>query len=339
MTGIQYQTFSAFHATLKTLVAPEGLAEELIPIFRSAVASALADLQTFLPWLRDYNVSFYTKGEVNEFCSASIFQGPVGKATQLFAYKPGKDCERYHYQKVSTSEIDCWMGRQRCICPPTTPASIHIYDSPYCNYVIAGEAACSVPYLTGEEDDCRFKSLDDDDRIFAVGPDYKVYAAPRFPCQYLLCLQWQGIKRSWADSDLVPIDQQLQDAVVHFVEEKISRKERTHDAADAAHVDYQGALRVLKFRYTDEQEPEKKRDCTAAIAELQAKFLPIYETAVYGPGSAGAVVGGGSGIILGQEVFQGSGAPPASLVPHSGVGLYIDVDTGDLYKFFAGVWH
>lgn len=282
MSAIEYNTFSDFRSIVQNLVAPEDLAENLEDYFRDQVANGLADMQTFLPWLREFNVNFYQKGQINEFCSASIFDGPVGKITQLFAYKPGVDCAKYHYQKVSTAELDCWMERQRCLCPATDPPSSNIYDSPYCNYVINGEDACGVPYLTGEEDDCRFKRLDDDDRIFAVGPDYRIYAAPRFPCQYVLCLQWQGIRRKWLDSDLVPVDQQVRDTLVQFVEWRMANKERMFDAALVAKSEYQSGLRVLKYRYTDDQEADLKRDCTSAIATIMPAFLPAYMTPLYG---------------------------------------------------------
>lgn len=281
--SIEYQTFSAFLSTIQPLVAPEDLAENLEGYFRDQIGNALADLQTFLPWLRDFNVNFYTKGDINEFCSASIFQGPVGKITQLFAYKPGVDCKKLYYQRVSASTLDCWMERQRCLCPATDPPSSNIYDSPYCNYVISGEDACALPYLTADEDDCRFKSLDDDDRIFAVGPDYRVFAAPRFPCSYYLCMQWQGIKRKWQNSDLVPVDQQIREAVVNYAEWKIARKERIFDAAADSKSEYQDSLRILKYRYRDEQDPDLKRDCSSAINEIVPAFLPAYMTPIYGP--------------------------------------------------------
>ncbi len=283
MSAIEYQTFAVFRSVIQDLVAPEGLAENLETYFRDKVAGALSDIQTFLPWLRSFNVDFYQKGDINEFCSASIFDGPVGKITQLFAYKPGVDCAKYHYQKVNTSELDCWMERQRCLCPATDPPSPNIYDSPYCNYVIAGDAACAIPYLTSTEDDCRFKSLDDDDRIFAVGPDYRIYAAPRFPCGYILCVQWQGIRRKWSDTDLVPVDQQIRDAVEQFVEWRMAKKERMFDASIDSKNEYQSALRILKYRYQQEQEADLKRDCTTAINQIMPAFLAAYMTPLYGP--------------------------------------------------------
>lgn len=275
--SIEYQTFTEFRSVVQPLVAPEDLGEELEDYFRDQVGNALADIQTVIPWFRDFNVEVKTKADVHEFCAASIFDGPVGKITQLFAYKPGLDCRKYYYKRVSTSEMDCWVERQRCVQCTFEPPPADVYDSPYCNYVLCGEEACDVPYLTATEDDCKFKALDDDERIFAVGPDYKIYAAPRFPCDYQLFIQWQGIRRKWDNTNLVPVDQQLREAVVNYAEAKIAKKERDYTAKATYENDYAINLRMLKFRYHDEQDTGPKRDCTAAIEQLLAEHSPLYD--------------------------------------------------------------
>lgn len=276
MSAIEYQQFTVFHELMKTLVAPESLAESLQDFFRDQVGNALSDIQTLIPWTRGFNTNIYTKAEVQEFCAASVFQGPLGKVTQLFAYKPGQDCRKFYYRRVSPAKIDCWIETQRCVQCTFSPPPTNIYDYPYCNYIIGGETACAPPYLTGSEDDCRFRSLNDDDRMFAVGPDYKVYAAPRFPCGYYLLLQWQGIRRKWEDTDLVPVDQQIREAVVNRVEHKIALKERDWTAAREYDAEYAINLRTLKYRYHDEQDEELKRDCSAAIERLLPLFDSLY---------------------------------------------------------------
>lgn len=277
---IEYQSFSDFLAVVQPLVAPEDLAESMQGYFRDQVGNALADMQTLIPWMRSFNFSVFNKSQVNEFCAASVFQGPVGKITQLFAYKPGRDCKKMYYKRVASSEVDCWMERQRCVQCTFDPPPTNIYDTPYCNYVILGQTACSPPYLTGTEDDCLFNSLDDDDRMFSVGPDYKVYAAPRFPCGYLLMMQWQGIKRKWDDNDLVPVDQQIREAIVNRVEKTIAMKEREFVVAREYDAEYSVNLRTLRFRYHDEQDPEMKRDCTAAIENMLPAFSSAYMPSV-----------------------------------------------------------
>ena len=298
---IEYQAFSTFLTTVQRLVAPEDLGEELKPLYRDQVGNALSDIQTLIPWFRTFNVNVYTKSDVEEFCSTSIFNGPVGKITALFAYLPGRECKKLYYKRVSTGAVDCWMERQRCVQCTFTPTSTNIYDSPYCNYVIVGEDACAPPYLTGTEDTCRFTSLDDDDRIYAVGPDYRVYAAPRFPCDYSLLVHWQGIRRKWDDTDLVPVDQQLREAVVNYVEHKLALKERNSVAMAEYYQIYAVNLRMLKYRYHEEQDTELERDCTAAIDQLMAPFSPAYTGTPYG---GFGVYGGGGTITVGGGILQ-----------------------------------
>ena len=276
MPEIEYQPFSEFQEVVKSMVAPESLAENLEPYFRDQIGNALSDIQTLIPWTRGFNVTIYTKADVQEFCATSVIQGPVGKITQMFAYKPGLDCRKYYYRRVSTAKIDCWVEAQRCVQCTFDPPPANIYDSPYCNYVIYGEDACTVPYLTGEEDDCRFKSLDDEDRIFAVGPDYKIYAAPRFPCGYYLLVQWQGVRRKWDDGDLVIVDQQVREAVVNRVERKVAMKQRDFGTAEQYSSEYAINLRTIRYRYHDEQDAEMHRDCTAALERLLPAFSPLY---------------------------------------------------------------
>lgn len=288
MSAISYITFDTFHDRVKAEVSPEGLAENLITPFRNWVGVGLSEVQVWIHWYREFNARFITKSDVTEFCGTSIFQGPRGKITQLFAYRSGTDCRRFHYKRVSQAEVDCWMDRQRCLCPASDPPETEIYLSPYCNYVIPGEDACAIPYLTGEEDDCRFTHLDDDCRIFAVGPDYRVYAAPRFPCNYILLLQWQGINKAWADGDVVHDDNQLQDAIVKYVEHRVFMKENQGKISGYydAFVD---SMRILRKRWEDEQNTPEERDCTSAIAQLTATLHSVYQTPIYGPGDSQAI--------------------------------------------------
>jgi len=282
---IEYQPFDTFRSTVQELVAPEDLAEQLAPYFRDQVGNALSDIQTLIEGFRSMNVMLFGKADVNEFCAASIFQGPVGKVTQLFAYKPGKDCRKLYYQRTSVAAVDCWMERQRCVlCNAKDPPSHQIYDSPYCNYWLEGDEACGPPYLLTEpEDDCKFRGLDDDDRIFAVGPDYKVYAAPRFPCGYNLLLQWQGVNRKWNDNDLVLVDQQLREAVTNYVEHKVAMKEKDTGTSKFYFDAYTVNLRTIRYRYGDEHDTEAKRDCSAGVEQLMADAHSLYPTPAYAP--------------------------------------------------------
>lgn len=320
--ALEYQTFSEFHDVLKALVSPERLAERLIPYFRDQVGNGLSDVQALVPALRLMNVTFIEKGDVTEFCGASIFQGPAEMVTQVFAYQPGSDCKKHYYKRVSTADMDCWQERQRCaLCAVTDPPSTAIYDSPYCNYVVGGDAACTLPYLTPPEDTCRFRSLGDDDRIYAVGPDNKIFLAPRFPCGYVVCIQSQGIRRKWNNNDQVLIDQQMREAVYNYVEAKIAKKEKDHIAKAVYENDYITSIRMLRKRFFDEQDVTFKRDCSAAITQMMASSFPLYETAVWGPFGLpfpGGVTQGDDTV----QVYTGTAPPAAPEDPTKGAFFY-----------------
>lgn len=293
MSAIEYQSFGDFYDTVEPLVAPEDLGAELTPFFRDQIGNALADIQTIVHGFRTFNVEMFDKGGADEFCNASILCGPPGKITQVFAFKPGLECRKFHYTRTSTAALDCWLERQRCLCPAGDPPDEFIYTSPYCNYVVAGEAACALPYLSGEEDDCRFKNLSAADRIFAVGPDHKIYAAPRFPCGYLLVVQWQGIRRKWSDTNLVPVDQQLREAVVNYVEHKMAVKERNSTSASEYFDLYTMNLRMLKYRWSQDMDTSPSRDCESGIETLMGAFHPLYATSFFSSSSSSGA----------QEVF------------------------------------
>lgn len=304
--AVEYQNFSDFHEAVKALVAPEGLGEELIIFFRDQVGNALADIQTLIPQARVMNVSMFDKSDATEFCGASILNGPAEKVTQVFVYLPGTDCRKYFYKRVDTAAIDCWQERQRCVlCAAAEPPSYALYSSPFCNYSIAGDTACDTayPYVTASEDDCRFKSLDDDDRMFAVGPDGKLFLAPRFPCHYVVVAQSQGIRKKFNNADQVLIDQQIREAVVNYVEHKVALKEKDRVAAGDYFNAYTLNLRMLRYRYWDETNVEAKRDCSAALEERMSSFLPLYQTS----GLATSSQTGDSDEV--QEVLRGETPP------------------------------
>lgn len=283
-TGLTFQTFATLLTNVKRNVFPEGIAEKVQIPYRSWVGVALSEIQTLVQWYQDFQVRFIQKGDVSEFCSTSVFQGPVGQIATLFAFKPGVDCKKFYYQRRAQTAVDCWMERQRCLCPATVPPSPNIYDSPYCNYVVDGDVACGSPYVTAEEDDLRFKRLGDDQRIFSVDPRFQISCAPRFPCGYILAIQWSGVNRKWENGDLVQEDNLLQDAVEKFVQHRNFMLENQGIPNQAIADEYADSLRMIRMRWREEMEAGPKRDCTAGLEQLLAQFNPTYLTPVYGPG-------------------------------------------------------
>lgn len=206
-------TYSAFRTAVRAIAFPEGAAENLDTTIDSYIQDALINLQTFVPCLRDNHVDFYDKSEFQEWCGTDFTYISRGVIHAVYAFKPGWDCRKFHYDHKSISFIGEWMDAQRCVkcSDQTTPTDITA--SPLCNELVTGDVACDDYYDNADESDCVFKSTR---RYYGLGPTEKLYLAPRFPCLYKIAVHWEGIKRSWDDTDPVPDDTELKTAVAKY---------------------------------------------------------------------------------------------------------------------------
>lgn len=168
--------FSEFATSVRSVVFPEGEAENLQTTHNSYIKDALINLQTFVPCLRDNNVDFYRKENMQEWCNIDIFTAQRGVIHAVYAFLPGTDCKKFFYDPKSTSFIDQWIDRQKCTnCSDSEDPDVS--RSPYCNTNIPAETACEdADYAQSDESDCPWKNSN---RYYAVGPNHKLYLAPR----------------------------------------------------------------------------------------------------------------------------------------------------------------
>lgn len=207
-------TFAEFKERVKAIVFPEGEAENLVATHDSYIVEALISLQTTIPCLRNYNVTFLDKADVREQCSANFAQIERGIVTRVYAFLPGSDCKRYYYEPRNIGFIENWMKSARCVtCSDSDTADIS--RSPSCNTQVDGDLACGEDYTNSDESDCGFKVSG---RYFAVSSDNILAVAPRFPCGYKLAVHWTGIKRKYDDYDPIPDEGDLIAAVAKYVE-------------------------------------------------------------------------------------------------------------------------
>lgn len=207
-------TYSAFETAVRALAFPEGEAEELVATHQAYIKEALINLQTYVPCLRDNNVDFYEKTDVQEWCNTDFTYINRGAVQAVYAFKPGRQCRRHFYDPKSAAFIDCWIEQQRCV-TCSEPEDADISRTPWCNTLTPGDTACYEDYTQGEdESDCAFRN---GPRYYAVGPTWKLHLAPRFPCGYMIAVHWEGIKREYAANDPLPGDEDLKNAVVKYV--------------------------------------------------------------------------------------------------------------------------
>lgn len=272
-------SFADFFTAVKQVAVPEGVGVNVENAVRDYVVNGLMRTQTFIPCLKNQNVDFFLKASAKEFCGVDIINGPRGIIQGVYAFKPGADCKKYFYDQVHPDQINCWIEKSRCHCPPTTPPSYAIYDSPYCNYLLDADTACAAPYITIPEDDTAFKSACAE-RLFAKGPDNKLYLAPRFPCGYVVAVHWEGIKYRYNDYDAVPDDEDLISAVALFTEAHLAQKDRDIVSHRSLMDSYSEMMRDMAHRCRQERMINANRDCASSDA-MSAFVNPLPENNPY----------------------------------------------------------
>jgi hypothetical protein len=274
--------FQQFRSEVKRIAAPESLGENLNDYFNSAVVNGLISVQTFIECYRDYHVDFYGKDAVTDFCGADILNGPRGIVTSVFAYKPGTECTKRFYDRRSTEFIECRIEESRCANCTTNPATPWtLYTYPYCDVPAYGPDACNSVYVGHPEDDTCFKYSD---RWYAIGSDYRFYLYPRFPCGYILGVQWQGIKRTYRNTDGVFCDDDLRFAIAKYAEAELAAKDNEWDrhhqlmgnAAVPTPGTFRGLLRDMRHRCQQERRIREPKDCTMMIDSLLPIIAPAY---------------------------------------------------------------
>src|SRR5207302_4201275 len=155
-------TFSAFKRDIFTLVFPQGMAEQRVPLFRNFVTNGLIQMQTFCESYQLVNVNFYDKDHSWDDCGLSIIQGCRGRISAVYAFKPSCRCQRFFYESASLEKLSCLYEQCRChattsCCGQATFSSPSLYTANpyYCGDYVDGNRGCRPPYLAAEpEDDC-----------------------------------------------------------------------------------------------------------------------------------------------------------------------------------------
>ncbi len=274
-------TFSAFRTAINTLVFPEGQAEVRVPLFRNFIVNALIQLQTFVESYQSVNVNFYDKDQSWDDCGLSIVQACRGRIGAVYAFKPSCRCTRYFYDSASLEKISCFYEHcrchqsGRCCCGQSmfSAPSLYTANPYYCGDYVDGNTGCRPPYLEAEpEDDCAFALSE---KYFAIGPNQKLWLFPRFPCGYILAVHWRGIRRSYLDSDYVPDDDDLKDAVACYVESEIARRvDKDQAGADKLYADYRMKAGDIIFREEQDLKPRCTRVCVDGLD--MSELVQIY---------------------------------------------------------------
>jgi hypothetical protein len=209
---VSYIPYSEFKERVKGIVFPDGEAENLQDTHDAYIKDALINLQTFVPCLKENHVDFYDKEDFQEWCNADFTYIERGVVHAVYAFKISKRCRKLYYDQKSMQFIDNWMQRQSCVTCSDADDETDVTRSPACNTMSDADTYCED---NADESDCLFKGSR---RFYGIGPNHKLFLAPRFPCGYRIAVHWEGLKRSWEEADPVPDEMDLIIAVAKYVQ-------------------------------------------------------------------------------------------------------------------------
>jgi hypothetical protein len=200
-------TYAEFSFAVRSAVFPDGAAENLVANHKNYVLDALIDLQTKCRCLQQNHVDYLCASSSFYHCGASVFEAPRGFIQSLSTMTPGdRCCVEISYTPVSKNDMDCMLDAQAafsfCSTTELHPYDVYLQDGVYVpfpdtplycmDYVAAGDT-----------------SLDKTSRAvegFFTIDRGQLWVNPRIQSDELVVLKWDGVKRSFADTDTVDED-------------------------------------------------------------------------------------------------------------------------------------
>lgn len=279
---MSFITYDEFATRVRAVAFPEGEAENRVAVHDSYIKEALVNLQTFVPCLRDNNVNFYEKSDVQEWCNADFLTIPRGVIHAVYAFDPDRYCRRYFYDARTIDFINCWMESQKCVTCETESEDNDISENPNCNDLVYGNEPCEdETYAQNDENTCSFLN---GPRYYAKSPLQKLYLAPRFPCGYRIAVHWEGIKQSYDGTEPLPDDEDLISAVAKYVLGQFAlfadRDTTLYDRImDKRLGEFTTARADLIHRCTRERRIQARRECMSGFDVLSPFVTDPFQTA------------------------------------------------------------
>lgn len=249
-------TFELFVSDVSATIFPEEEAENLVANHRKYITDALIDLQQKVPCLRVQHRDRISVADTYTECQASVYSAPRGFISQIYAVTQDNCCAKRHFIPVDWDEMEQILkDNQNCgaLIEPT-----------YYYYDYVGEAYGYVDYpLYG----CLYYGDSSGATDAAVRPTTSyvamknglLYMFPWLQSNEVLVIEWDGIKRSWKDTDEVLFDREVQDAVEHFLDCKSSKREDCdYQKMAVARTDYEMLVAKLIWQCRKERRIDRR---------------------------------------------------------------------------------
>lgn len=212
-------TFEFFVSDLSRTVFPEGSAENLTPNHRKYITDALIDIQQKVPCFRTQHRDRVSMADTFTECNASVYSAPRGFIAQIYAVTQDNCCAKRYFQPIDWDEMEQILNDNRH-CGALIEPTYYYYSDAY-GYTDYPEYGC-LYYgdSSGATDLCARPTTS-----YSAMKNGLLYLFPHLQSNEVLVIEWDGIKRSWKDTDEVLFDREIQDAVEHFLDFRSAYRE------------------------------------------------------------------------------------------------------------------
>jgi hypothetical protein len=303
-------TFKNLIDELQPILWPAGEAENLEGSHRQMMIEALMDLQTWVECLQINNTQVIPACDTLFKCGYTVLDAPRGRINRLYTIDrvnqdTGREdpavpidwCSERTYRQVEYSDLDRFISQ-------TLAAAQNGSLWSWCNLAFASLAGIFAFPTCWQQKYATYPPPDDAGLDKApplpLGYHYaqtstdspnglraqwgmwalrggQIFVAPWIQSTETIVVEWDGIKRSYNDLDLVDDDPNLKKAVEWYVRWQHALKyDRDYEAASAAVVNYNEARAVLIHECREETEIRDAAESVNSKARGAALVVPTF---------------------------------------------------------------
>lgn len=239
-------SFGALKTELKAAIWPNGAPENCIGTIDKYFGYAFVDLQRWVSCLQAWHTDVFPQCATYFRCGLTALDAPRGRIRRVRTFE-GDFCDPVTLTPTTIGEVYCWSRKfiERIDAPanvglPQLPAGFRFADA-----------------STDSQFGRALAGLWTNDRG-------RIYVAPWIQSRESVVVEWDGIKRKFADTDLFPDEEDFKRAMQLFVQKEFARDlERDFNAAKVLDGEYAIAKADLIYECEKEKAMPKQESCPA----------------------------------------------------------------------------
>lgn len=227
-------TFLELFNDVASRVWPEGRSARLATLHKGWLRDALIELQRHVKCLQASHLHYVTLQATYFSCGSSVFEVPNGAVIKEFWTEDNLTrCKKIHANPLDKDSYQCLVeGPTNCACSIPDPYQKYLVGDDYYDYP---ELPLGLKYVDSAVDSETRACA----RSFSMFDGF-IWTYPALTSLETGVLRWEGLKKTWADSDPLPwnddmgnLDNDIIQACVYFFERNKAHKESCDSSAYA----------------------------------------------------------------------------------------------------------